>query len=254
MSENTSTALTVHKENLNVPSIFNDLGAFEQAQRMARLLSSTELVPPMYKETGNGKGLASCLIALDLAQRVGTSPLLVMQNLDIIHGKPAWNSKFIIAVIKSCGRFSDIDFIIDGAGDDLGCYLLCKNAKTSQVLRGQRISIGMAKKEGWYSRSGSKWASMPEQMLQYRAASFFSRIHCPDLLNGMHSAEEVEDVQIIEATPSAADKINNTVEVKGDAAPKRRTRGSGATAVILNDENSPATEDAGPGPNLEEVV
>jgi hypothetical protein len=51
----------------------------------------------------------------------------------------------------------------------------------------------MAKAEGWLTRAGSKWQSMPELMIRYRAASFFGRLYCPDILNGMYTADEVAD-------------------------------------------------------------
>jgi hypothetical protein len=52
----------------------------------------------------------------------------------------------------------------------------------------------MAKAEGWYGKSGSKWQTMPELMLAYRASAFFTRIHAPQLLMGLQTREEVEDV------------------------------------------------------------
>ena len=49
----------------------------------------------------------------------------------------------------------------------------------------------MAKEEGW--ASNKKWQTMPETMLRYRAASFFSRAYCPDLTGGIHSVEELAE-------------------------------------------------------------
>ena len=53
----------------------------------------------------------------------------------------------------------------------------------------------MADAEGWTKKNGSKWKTMPELMLSYRAATFFGRMYCPDLLMGMQTADEVEDIQ-----------------------------------------------------------
>jgi hypothetical protein len=51
----------------------------------------------------------------------------------------------------------------------------------------------MAKAEGWYAKNGSKWQTMPEQMLRYRAASFFVRAYAPELSLGLATREEIED-------------------------------------------------------------
>lgn len=65
--------------------------------------------------------------------------------------------------------------------------------RTGETVEGPIVSIQMAKEEGWYGKAGSKWKTMPEVMLRYRAASFFSRAYCPDLTGGFHSVEEARD-------------------------------------------------------------
>lgn len=178
-------------------SPFANAQTFEGAQRMATALCSSTLVPKEYQ--GKDK-MPNCLIALEIAQRTNSSPLMVMQNLYIVHGKPSWSSQFIIAALNSCGRFEPLDFILDGEGDDWGCYVTTKDKK-GNVLKGARVNIKMAKAEGWYSKSGSKWQTMPEIMLRYRAASFFGKLYAPDILMGMYTKEEVEDIGIKDITP-----------------------------------------------------
>ena len=170
---------------------YNNADNFALAQRMAQSLAASTVVPKEYQNN-----VGNCMVALDVAARVGCSPFLVMQNLDIIHGRPTWNSKFIISTLRTCGRFRDIrfEFFGDEGKDSFGCQCIAVDASTGEILKGERITIEMSKKEGWYTRSGSKWPTMPRQMLQYRAASFFSRIYAPDVLFGMHSADEIRDI------------------------------------------------------------
>jgi hypothetical protein len=52
----------------------------------------------------------------------------------------------------------------------------------------------MAAAEGWTTKKASKWLTMPELMLQYRAAAFFGRVYCPEILNGLYSEQEVTDI------------------------------------------------------------
>lgn len=51
----------------------------------------------------------------------------------------------------------------------------------------------MVKAEGWLSKTGSKWKTMPQLMFRYRAAAFFARIYAPDITLGMQTAEEIYD-------------------------------------------------------------
>jgi len=176
---------------------FSSIQSFEAAQRMAQALAASALVPKEYQ--GN---VANCIVALEISQRIGASPLMVSQNLHVIHGRPSWSSTFIIAALNSCGRFSPLRFKVDGQGDQLGCVASAID-KSGEILEGPRVSIAMAKAEGWYDRNGSKWKTLPELMLRYRAAAFFGRLYAPDILMGMKTEDEAHD--IIDVTPTVVD-------------------------------------------------
>jgi len=59
---------------------------------------------------------------------------------------------------------------------------------------GTEITMQMAHDEGWITKNGSKWRTMPEQMLKYRSAAFFARTECPEVLMGFQTADETQDV------------------------------------------------------------
>lgn len=162
---------------------------FDHAQRISKMMAESTLVPEVYR----GK-VSNCLIALEMANRIGASPLMVMQNLHIIQGKPSWSSPFIIASLNSCGRFTKLRFRKSGEGDDYGYEAYAKDRKDGEDIIGPKVTWKMVKEEGWLSKAGSKWKTMPELMFQYRAAAFFGRLHAPDILMGMQTAEEVIDV------------------------------------------------------------
>jgi hypothetical protein len=130
-----------------------------------------------------------------------------MQNLHVIHGRPSWSSTFIIAAISSCGMFSPLRFKFEGEGDARSCYAYATELATGEVLTGPRVSIAMAKAEGWYGRNGSKWPTMPDVMLTYRAAAFFGRIYAANVLNGLSTADEAADIgpaREIDVTPGTS--------------------------------------------------
>lgn len=164
------------------------VNGFEHAQRVAKMLSSSGLIPKDYQ--GN---IQNTMIALEMANRIGTSPLMVMQNLYVVMGKPSWSGPFIIAAINSCGRFSPLRFVKSGEGEQYG-YEATATDRDKNVLVGPKVTWEMVKGEGWYGKPGSKWKTLPELMFQYRAAAFFGRLYAPDILMGMQSAEEVYDV------------------------------------------------------------
>lgn len=181
-------------------SIYNSMTAFQDGQRIAQALASSSLVPQDYR--GN---VANTLVALEMAQRTGSSPMAVMQNMHVIHGRPSWSSQFVIAALNSCGRFGPLRFRVTGEGDQKTCVAHAIDKTTGgEVLEGPPVSIAMAKAEGWFSKSGSKWQTMPELMLRYRAAKFFGNLYASDILMGMHTPEEIEDFADIPAPAAPA--------------------------------------------------
>ena len=185
MSE--STALTT-----TGGSVFSGIQAFEDAQRIAKALASSTLIPPQFQ---GQQGFANCLVALEIAGRMRMSPFQVMQNLHIIHGRPSWSSQFIIGLINGCGRFSPLKYEVTGTGDAMACYCVATELASGSELKGPTVTMAMAKKEGWATKAGSKWQTMPELMIRYRAAAFWGRLFIPELLVGIHTEEEVVDVE-----------------------------------------------------------
>jgi hypothetical protein len=196
-----STALTT------TGSVFSGIQAFEDAQRIAKALASSTLIPPQFQ---GQQGFANCLVALEIANRMGISPFLAIQHLHVIHGRPSWSSSFIIAMVNGCGRFSPLRFEISGTGDSLACYAIATDLASDQSLQGPTITMAMAKKEGWATKSGSKWATMPELMIRYRAAAFWGRLYASDLLLGLQTQEEAIDVQqvTVRAEAPTLDDLN----------------------------------------------
>lgn len=170
-------------------SVFSGISQFEDAQRMAQALSRGEMIPKDYQNN-----IPNTLIAMEMANRIGMSPVAVMQNVYIIHGKPSWSSKFIIAAVNGCGRFSPLRFKIEGSAGNETCYAYATCKVSGDVLEGPKTGIAMAKAEGWMNKSGSKWKTMPDLMMRYRAATFFGNLYAPDILMGFGTTDESEDI------------------------------------------------------------
>ena len=177
---NNNTELTVEQETM----------VFELVQRKAKLLASSSLVPKEFQ--GN---MANCAIGLNIAHRLGADPFMVLQNIDIIHGRPSFRATFLIAMVNSAQRFTPLQFRMDGEGKTRSCVAHCKTRDSGETIEGPQITMAMAEAEGWSTKPGSKWKTMPELMLRYRAAAFFARIYAPDITLGMQTSEESMDIE-----------------------------------------------------------
>ena len=193
-------------------SIYQSTESFEFAQRQAKSLAESNLVPITYQ---GQKGLSNCLVALEMSKRMNLSPLTVMQNLNVIHGKPSWSAQFISSQIMGCGRFKNFDYVVTGKDETLAVQCQAIRLEDNKLVKGTAVSMKMAQKEGW-TRKNPKYQSMPEIMLRARAATFFGRQYIPDLLLGVQTSEEVVDIQPIDVTTGNVEIVGNQQEVKDD--------------------------------------
>ena len=209
MSDQSALTTTSNK------SVYSSIQSFESAQRIAASLADSALVPNAYR---GQQGLPNCIVAIEIANRMGMSPFQVMQNLNVIHGRPSWSSQFIIGLIQGCGRFEG--FTYDEKDDSCQCFAVLKT--TGEQVSGPKITLDMAKKEGW--TKNTKWSTMPQTMLRYRAASAFGRFHIPDLILGIQSVEENEvidaEIEVVQEAPeSKLDKVNEILAPKTEPQP-----------------------------------
>lgn len=251
---------------------------FEVMQRMGQMYSTSTIVPEAYR--GN---LGNCIIALDIAMRMKLNPLMCMQNLYVVQGNPSWSSKFLIATINMSGKYSALRYrkrVLGKVGkvkyydlewneqahrkvqvvkefdgtelDNVECVAYATELATGEVLEGDPVTMELAVKEGWYTKQGSKWVTMPQLMLTYRAAAFWQRTYCPEISMGFMTTEEARDIQDVDYEEVAQSKSDGKARLADMAArsmgisgetpgPQRQEAGAGAPQA-----GKPETEDRQP--------
>jgi len=234
---------------------FFDPTQFETMQRVCKMFASSELVPDMYKASKDNpieKAVSNCMIAIEIAQRIGASPLMVMQNMVPIYGKPSWSSKFLVATVNTCGRFNPLQYRFTEKGMlgmveytdyewqggrkvavqkqfdgkkimDIECIAYTSAKGSDQVLESSPVSIRLAIQEGWYTKNGSKWQTMTKQMLMYRAASFWTSAYAPELSMGMRTVEEQQDIYT---------EFEEVKDVKEEVAKEKENNANKTTIAI----------------------
>ena len=201
-------------ERNEISTPFSNAENFKNIFDIGKMFASSQLVPQNYQ----GKAM-DCTIAVDMANRMGVSPMMVMQNLYVVKGKPQWSGQACMSLIRGSGEFKNVRPVYTGEKntDSWGCYIRAEDKVTGEVVKGTEVTIAMARAEGWYSKPDkygketSKWQTMPEQMLAYRAAAFFARVYVPNSLMGVAVEGEVEDIAkpetIIPDDPFVRDNI-----------------------------------------------
>ena len=194
-------------KDIALNSVWENKDSFNQLLRAAQMLSQTSIIPQSYQ----GKP-QDCFVAIEMANRMGVSPMVVMQNMYVVKGKPSWAGQACTMLINSCGKFKDVKHIYTGekGKPNRGCYVTATRISDGSQVDGVEVTMQMAQSEGW--TSNSKWRNMPELMLAYRASAFFARVYCPEAMMGVQTAEEVYDA---DSTPiNAATSL--TAALKGE--------------------------------------
>ena len=190
MNEEKTLAVVEQTTELAPVTVWTDKKQFDQLLRAANMLSQTSIIPATYQ----GKP-QDCFVALEMATRMGVSPLVVMQNMYVVKGKPAWAGQACTMFINSCGKFTQVKHVYTGekGTDSRGCYVTATRISDGIQVNGVEVTIAMAKAEGW--TANTKWRNMPELMLAYRASAFFARVHCPEALMGVQLVDEIYDTE-----------------------------------------------------------
>lgn len=248
----------VMKEPQNAVStdILSDFTAFENAQRIGKMLTQSAIIPKNFQNN-----LPNVMVALEISCRNKLSPIVVMQNLNVIQGRPYWSSKFIIAALTT-SRVSNLHYelVEDGEIEVLGgfngtkkkiknlkCRVIANDRKTGEERIGPWVTMQMAVSEGWYGKDGSKWKTMPEVMIRYRAATFFASIYYPDLSVGIDVADDDT------STPANIPALNRETVTNGEivgpapeekAKPKRKK--AEPKTIEVEVEAEPVTVEAEP--------
>lgn len=168
--------------------IYGSSDSFKLATQMAKGMAASTIVPQTFQ-----KNEANCLVAISQSQKLGIDPLTVMNNMYLIQGRISWKSEFIIAMINNSGKF---DFELqyeeeEKDGKPFSCK--CWTEKDGRRVEGIKVDMNMAEAEGWTKKNGTKWKTLPQLMLRYRAATFFARFNAPELTSGLYTKEEYED-------------------------------------------------------------
>lgn len=188
-------------EQTNTPK--NAIDAVDKLYKYSEILAGSTIIPSHYR----GK-TSDVFVAVQTAYRMNLDPMMVMQGTYIFQGRLGMYTSFAISLANSSGILQGgIHYKLEGSDEDLKV-----TAFSTIKANGQEISytIGMkeAKAEGW--TKNTKYSSLPELMLRYRAATLLIRTHIPEVLNGMHTVEELRDV-------AASKEVRTMKEVSKEA-------------------------------------
>lgn len=165
-----------------------DSDRFAQIQRVAKLFSESDLIPEAFQ----GKP-ANCAVALQMAFRMRVDPMLLMQSMYVVYGRPGIEAKLAIALINQRGPFTGpLQWDERGEGDSRSWTCYATHRATGEKCS-MTVTWAMVKAEGWADKKGSKWLTIPQLMGRYRSAAWLGRVYCPEVILGLPFDDELRD-------------------------------------------------------------
>lgn len=229
-------------DTLGLLSALIDSQAWNRLVKIADVFSKSKLVPKHFQ--GN---MADCMIALQLSIRMGVDPFMLMQNMYVVHGRPGIEAKLAIALANSKRVFrGPIRYSLTGSGMQRQCTAWAIDRETGDRLE-ETVTMEIAKKEGWMGKDGSKWQTIPDLMLKYRSAMWLIRTTCPEVLMGLQTTDELEDIgPETEYVPQRNERLVHDTKAGSDRLADILQGESGTSEPETgNTESPPETADPG---------
>ena len=172
---------------------------FELEQRKAKAMITSNILPSNFRNIGD------VIVLNEMSRNLQIPIILLAQQLYIVHGKVGFSGQFAIALLNKAVELGKIDkwkYETKGKAVRVIAY------KGEDKIEGTWIDEDLVQKNGW--TSNTHWKNNFDLMAHYRAATWFLRLHFPEMLMGMHTEDEIQDEVIAEVDNKSAE-INASI-------------------------------------------
>ncbi len=261
--------LIVH-DNSGYAMLF-DTARFNQSWRIAKAFADSKMVPAHFQ--GNTAGV---FVVLHMATRMELDPFMVLQNMYMVHGKPGMETKLALALVNTRGPFANpIAWEFDNEENPKKCTAY-GFLKTTGEKRYYTLEWDTVVKEKWLDKDGSKWKTLPKLMFMYRSAIFLIRTVCPEVILGLSTFDELQDIngevmdispvevtaKLIPQTEKVKEKLRKTRSDKGTHKAPEPSQEAPSAEPAVSPESVPETppdattggQEAEHGPGWDEIL
>jgi hypothetical protein len=235
-----------------------DTARFNQGWRVAKAFADSKMVPAHFQ--GNTAGV---FVVLHMATRMELDPFMVLQNMYMVHGKPGMETKLALALVNTRGPFkAPISWEFDDEKNPTSCTAIAY-LKTSGEKRSYTLDWETVVAEGWnkdkQTQGGgvqkSKWNTLRKLMFCYRSAIFLIRTVCPEVILGLSTFDELQDIngEVVDVTPIevAAKLIPQTEKIKEKLKRGKKPDAPDAADAPKPDNPTPTTGESATDPTAQ---
>lgn len=210
---------------------------------LAKMMAISDKAVPKHLRGNPGACLAVGLQALEWKM----SPFAVANKSYEVNDRIAYEAQLIVAVINSRAPLVErLRYSYEGEGVEMRCTVTgrVKGEATSLEYVSPKIKDVKVK-------NSPLWLSDPQQQLSYYSGRAWCRRHCPDVLLGIYSADELENSDPIGSStttvrPEVGQRLkgNKGRGFSEDGVTKALAHTPGATLPTTSGKKEPATTHA----------
>lgn len=244
--------LAVAEQGFLSTSLLMNSTAMDQIYRFAEFIASGKTTVPVHFRNNP----ADCMAVTMQAVQWGMLPLSVMQKTHVINGVMGYEAQLVSAVINSSGLITERfrfewfgpwenivgkftvkqgdkgEYRVPGwkLADETGCgvrvWATIAGESEARVLD---LLLAQAR-----TRNSGLWADDPKQQLAYLAQKKWARLHAPDVIMGVYTPDELEEIPRaeVELNPVQQEKPAASAAAALSAAKKTKP----AAPVNFDDE------------------
>ena len=148
-------------------------------------------------------------VALQWGHELGLTPMVAVNNIAVINGKPTLSADIMSAVVKRSPEYGGIKWL-EMSDKKAECEItrILPNGEKETIV--SSFTIEDAKKAGLADRD--VWVKYPKRMLKHRCLSYGLKDMFPDMLAGLYDPEEMESVQSDKTAPTTERNVTPVEE------------------------------------------
>lgn len=182
--------------------------AIDDKLQMAKMLAQSGLMPDGLRTP------AQVFVALQMGAELGLSPMIAVNNIAVIKGRPTLSAAIMDAIARNHPAYRGMTITYNDS--PLACTVIIRRAIGDNIEEftgyfdwDEAAAAGLVGKDNW--------RNYPKRMLKARAMSFAARDAFPDALAGMYSKEEyMDEPDLVEPRDVSPEKAPE--EIKKDGA------------------------------------
>lgn len=171
---------------------------FTIAAREAAALAKSGLLPEAISNT------SMAMQVVQMARETGQPPFMLAQNIYVVHGRIGLSAAYLIGLANRHPKIAT-NLRWREVGTWPNTTITCiGRLRGEEEDRTVSISMEDAKEAGWTKNQQYKTRLSALHMLKFRSATWWVRENVPEVLMGMHTVDELEDISTANPPPRRA--------------------------------------------------